>query len=163
MRRVSLMVASVAIIAALTGGLPAAATTGPDKPALPLPTAANPAKPTRDVSTLAANGYFYVWDGANRAGRWCAWYQGRDDDPWWGDTPSRPTGSGNCNDMATSLWNNAGLGHDVYIYKNINYGSPGALVCAGEYQENLGGKVWSDGSTANNSISSHFWYDSSYC
>jgi hypothetical protein len=65
MRKVSLMVAGVAVIAALTGaGLPASAATGPDTS-----TAAQAATTTADtpadVTPLYSTG-FYIWDGTYR-------------------------------------------------------------------------------------------------
>jgi hypothetical protein len=151
-----MMVAGVVIIATLTGAAPAAASSGPDKPAAAQNMTPKP-NPAGDVTLLYASG-FYIWDAAYRgAGRWCYWGKGGND-AWYGDTGA--SGGGTCNDMATSLLNNAqGGGYDdVFVYKHINYGQPEIVICNGDYLQDMSRDVWSDGSNANNSASSHAWW-----
>ena len=150
MRKLSSMVVVIAaIIATLTGGVSAAAAT---------PAHLNPAG---DTSIQACgpsgppNGRFTISDAAGfcTGYRSCSW---TGDDPWYEDTAA--TGGGNCNDMATSAWNN-GYPSDydvVVLYKNIS-GITHILLCRGDYLLNMSLDRWSDGSSANNSASSHKW------
>jgi hypothetical protein len=61
--------------------------------------------------------------------------------------------------MATSAWNN---GYDeafdaVLLFKHISYGAPYITLCRGDYLLNMSLNLWSDGTNANNSASSHYW------
>ena len=151
MRKLSSMVVVIAaIIATLTGGVSAAAAT---------PAHLNPAG---DTSIQACgpsgppNGRFTISDAAGfcTGYRSCSW---TGNDQWYGDTPA--SGGGNCNDMATSAWNNGfpETYEDVILSKHINYGAPTILLCRGDYLLNMSLDHWTDGTNANNSASSHKW------
>jgi hypothetical protein len=140
MRKLSLMVVVAAIVATLTGGTSAVA---------------------EDVSILCGgppsgppNGFFTITDGANLCGRHCDW-QGND--AWYGDTAA--SGGGNCNDMATSAWNN---GYDetydaVAMNKDINNSGLKINLCRGDYLLDMSRNRWPNFTNANNSVSSHKW------
>lgn len=122
-----------------------------------------------EVSTAAADGYFYAYEDRFFEGEYCRW-DGDHSNYVYADwlMPS----DGQCwdyfidpemNDAVSSVWNNGyGGSYDaVRMYKHANYGSPWMCLSQGDYWADLdlGYERFSDGTFANDQISSHRWVD----
>jgi hypothetical protein len=109
----------------------------------------------------AADGYLYAWDGFNRTGAWCRWYN--NDDNW--ETCSGSASNLNMRNKASSLENRgyAGSLEDVDLFIHPAYKGTHNCLPNGYYLNNLTGIyfLWDgkdgQGQTTNNNIASHRW------
>ncbi|WP_053847011.1 peptidase inhibitor family I36 protein [Streptomyces sp. NRRL B-24085] len=110
-----------------------------------------------DSSAVAADGYFYAWEGANRTGNYCRWV-GNDTD-WTTCSPG-----GNMRNQASSIENRGYPGSyaNVVVYWDTGYGGANACIDNGWYYADL--SQWffpnngpGQGETLNDNISSHQW------
>ncbi len=94
------------------------------------------------------DGLLWAYSDANFSGRSCSW--GGDSAGW---------SSCGFNDVASSVRNNGYTGQydAVRFFKDGNYSGPSMCLSRGDSWSNLANQRWSDGSNANDSISSHFW------
>jgi hypothetical protein len=120
----------------------------------------------------AADGRLYAYEDAGFADSHCSWVGDHKDwrysewnmphrgvcSWWYSDANS------NFNDEASSIWNNGypGGADDVRLYKHINHGAPSMCIGNGDRWSDLntGRQRFSDGSFANDQISSHRWVTS---
>lgn len=132
--------------------------------------AASAATPEANApSPKAADGYVYVWDGANKTGAGCAW-SGNDGD--WSACTDRSGAWHNLRNKAGSLYNNgyAATNDKVNFYWGTNYTGSWACLGRGDSWPNLPAEghtfTWGVNlpgyrEPINNNISSHKWV--SYC
>jgi Peptidase inhibitor family I36 len=130
----------------------------------PAPTAPGSGKV---VTPAAPDGYFYAYEDAYFDGEWCRW---EGDHTNWVYADWLMPSDGQCwdyfidpdmNDEVSSVWNNgfAGSYDGVKMYKHADYGDPWMCLSEGDYWADLGlgWERFSDGTHANDQISSHRW------
>ena len=101
----------------------------------------------------ATSGYFYAYDFDS-----CSGYLGRDadEDYSWADSSGGFQGADN--DDAQSVLNKGTSGMAVKLFRHAGYaGGHTCLAKAEYYMDDLSGYTFTDGSSVNNSISSHQW------
>jgi hypothetical protein len=115
-------------------------------------------------SAGAADGYFYTYlnaiDADQRTTAWRCRWSGSD-----GDWRTSPQGR-SCDNLATGVWNNGWpspkyVNDHVRMYDGYSYSGVSMCIRPGDYWLNfaLGRERFSDGSNANDRISSHRWVD----
>jgi hypothetical protein len=118
----------------------------------------------------AADGNLYAYEDAYFKGDHCAWKYDHADwryvewaMPHRGDCSWFGSGlNSNFNDEASAVWNNGFADPrygDVRLFRDINYGGPSMCLRTGERWADLslGYERFSDGTYANDRISSHYW------
>jgi peptidase inhibitor family I36 len=119
------------------------------------------------AAQAAPDGNLYAYEDSWFSGDHCAWNYDHSD--WRYVEWALPQHRGDCswigsslnsdfNDEASSLFNN-GYTNDVRLFRDIHYGGPSLCLRRGERWADLslGYERFSDGSFANDQISSHYW------
>ncbi|WP_344314285.1 hypothetical protein [Fodinicola feengrottensis] len=158
--RTSVQAVLTAVAVSVALGVPAVVSTG--AAAAPVPSAGQQAMGNPHPSNLKPTGIRPLADGNFHAYRESNYVNGC---YWSGDSANWvfSGGCGNFNDTASSVWNNGYAANldGVLMFKDINYGGPFMCLSRGDSwgDLNLGIERFSDGSFANDQISSHRWSD----